>query len=94
MAGLFTKEVTIPLYSTLESWVESILLRPSVSCFLINVLTSMSVLNNTTAGNIIQYGGFRVAFHAMGGAFVISLILVITWMPETAFHRQIGRAHV
>jgi predicted MFS family arabinose efflux permease len=47
----------------------------------------MPVLTNTTAGNIIQYGGFRVAFHAMGGAFVISLILVIIWMPETAFHR-------
>jgi len=39
------------------------------------------------AGAIIQYGSYKIAFYAMGGAFGLSLILVFLWMPETAFAR-------
>ncbi|OAL02606.1 MFS general substrate transporter [Phaeosphaeriaceae sp. SRC1lsM3a] len=39
------------------------------------------------AGSVIEKGGFRVAMHAMGAAFVVMLLLVILFMPETAFHR-------
>ncbi|KAH9862799.1 hypothetical protein J1614_010892, partial [Plenodomus biglobosus] len=39
------------------------------------------------AGSVIQYGSYRIAMHAMGGAFVVMLILVVFWMPESAFKR-------
>jgi len=40
------------------------------------------------AGSIIQYGSYRIAMHAMGGAFVLMLLLIIIFMPESAFHRR------
>jgi MFS family permease len=39
------------------------------------------------AGAIIQNSSWRVCMHAMGGAFVLQLILTFLFMPETAFHR-------
>lgn len=39
------------------------------------------------AGAIIQYGSYKIAFYAMGGAFGLALVLVFLWMPETAFVR-------
>lgn len=39
------------------------------------------------AGAIIQYGGYKTAFYAMGGAFGLTLLLMLLWMPETAFVR-------
>ncbi|RDW92381.1 hypothetical protein BP5796_01775 [Coleophoma crateriformis] len=38
-------------------------------------------------GVIIQYSGYKTAFNAMGGAFVVQLILILLWMPESAYHR-------
>lgn len=40
------------------------------------------------AGSVIQQGSYRIAMHAMGGAFVLMLLLVIFFMPESAFHRE------
>ncbi|CBX91430.1 hypothetical protein IAQ61_010784 [Plenodomus lingam] len=40
------------------------------------------------AGSVIQYGSYRIAMHAMGGAFVVMLIMVVLWMPESAFKRR------
>lgn len=39
-------------------------------------------------GSIIQQGSFSIALHAMGGAFVLMLLLVIFFMPESAFRRE------
>lgn len=39
------------------------------------------------AGQIIQASNWRVCMHAMGGAFVLQLILTFFWMPESAFKR-------
>jgi len=40
------------------------------------------------AGSVIQEGSYRIAMHGMGGAFVLMLLLVIFFMPESAFARQ------
>jgi len=40
------------------------------------------------AGSVIEKGGYRAAMHGMGGAFVLMLILVIFFMPESAYHRE------
>ncbi|KAK5084920.1 hypothetical protein LTR70_006391 [Exophiala xenobiotica] len=40
------------------------------------------------AGSVIQYGSYRIAMHTMGVAFVIMLLLVIFFMPESAYHRR------
>ncbi|KAI0574899.1 mfs transporter [Pyrenophora tritici-repentis] len=45
-------------------------------------------LASPIAGSIIQYGSYRIAMHAMGGAFVLMLLLIILFMPESAFHRH------
>ncbi|KAL3422998.1 Protein HOL1-like protein 2 [Phlyctema vagabunda] len=39
------------------------------------------------AGFVIEYGSYRICFHAMGGAFAIQTLLTFFWMPETAYHR-------
>lgn len=39
------------------------------------------------AGAIMEASNWRVVMHAMGGAFVIQLIVTFLWMPESAFHR-------
>lgn len=39
------------------------------------------------AGGIIENSNWRVCMHAMGGAFVLQLILTFFWMPESAFYR-------
>jgi hypothetical protein len=41
-----------------------------------------------TAAAIIEYGSYRIALHAMGGAFALTLIMVFFWMPESAYCRQ------
>ena len=41
-----------------------------------------------TAGSVIQYGSYRIAMHAMGAAFVLMLLLVVFFMPESAYHRK------
>jgi hypothetical protein len=51
-----------------------------------NVL-SLRILTDP-AGTVIQQGSYRLAMHAMGGAFVLMLLLVIFFMPETAFVRH------
>ncbi|KIW13988.1 hypothetical protein PV08_06769 [Exophiala spinifera] len=40
------------------------------------------------AGPIIQYGSYKICLYAMGGAFVLQLILTFFFMPETAFKRS------
>ncbi|KAI4954884.1 hypothetical protein J4E86_006194 [Alternaria arbusti] len=45
-------------------------------------------LASPIAGSVIQYGSHRIALHAMGGAFVIMLILIIFFMPESAYRRH------
>lgn len=37
---------------------------------------------------MIDKGSYRIAMHAMGGAFVLMLLLNFFFMPETAFHRK------
>jgi MFS family permease len=39
------------------------------------------------AGAIIQYSGWQTAFYAMGGAFGVTFVMMLFWMPETAFVR-------
>lgn len=41
-----------------------------------------------SAAAIIEYGSYRIALHAMGGAFGLTLILVFFWMPESAYMRE------
>ncbi|EUC43241.1 hypothetical protein COCMIDRAFT_101296 [Bipolaris oryzae ATCC 44560] len=45
-------------------------------------------LASPIAGSIIQYGSYRIAMYAMGGAFIIMFLLVFFFMPETAYHRD------
>lgn len=40
------------------------------------------------AGSVIQYGSYRVAMHTMGAAFVVMFLLVLFFMPESAYHRR------
>ncbi|KAH5584975.1 hypothetical protein HBI24_090490 [Parastagonospora nodorum] len=40
------------------------------------------------AGSVIQEGSYRIAMHAMGGATMVMLLLVIFFMPESAFARR------
>lgn len=40
------------------------------------------------AAAIIEYGSYRIALNAMGGAFALALILVFFWMPESAYTRE------
>ncbi|KAJ5305840.1 hypothetical protein N7508_004855 [Penicillium antarcticum] len=37
------------------------------------------------AGGVIEYGSYRIALHAMGGAFGLALIMIFFWMPESAY---------
>lgn len=53
----------------------------------INRAEAIETTLTVVAGSVIEKGGFRVAMHAMGAAFVVMLLLVILFMPETAFHR-------
>lgn len=39
------------------------------------------------AGSVIEYGSWRICLHAMGGAFIVQLLLTFFFMPETAFRR-------
>ena len=58
------------------------------------------ISNSWLAGAIIQASNWKVTMHAMGGAFVLQLILTFFFMPETAYHRSgainidTGRANV
>ncbi|POS75896.1 hypothetical protein DHEL01_v205709 [Diaporthe helianthi] len=45
-------------------------------------------LASPIAGAIIQYGSYRICLNAMGGAFVVQLILTVLFMPESAYHRR------
>ncbi|CEJ59634.1 hypothetical protein PMG11_08251 [Penicillium brasilianum] len=40
------------------------------------------------AAAIIEYSSYRIALHAMGGAFALALILIFFWMPESAYSRE------
>ena len=40
------------------------------------------------AGSVIEKGSYRIAMHGMGGAMVLMLLLVIFFMPESAFVRH------
>lgn len=40
------------------------------------------------AGAIIQNGSYKIAFYAMGGAFGLTFLPILLWMPETAFVRE------
>ncbi|KAL3485098.1 major facilitator superfamily domain-containing protein [Aspergillus germanicus] len=39
------------------------------------------------AGAVIEYGDYQTCLYGMGGAFGLALIMVIFWMPETAYER-------
>lgn len=52
-----------------------------------NPAKKYSLTVSHVAGAIIQYGSYKIAFYAMGGAFGLALLLVFLWMPETAFVR-------
>ncbi|ROW00564.1 hypothetical protein VSDG_03397 [Cytospora chrysosperma] len=45
-------------------------------------------LASPIAGAIIQYGSYQICMQAMGGAFVLQLILTVLFMPESAYHRS------
>ncbi|KAL2183962.1 MFS general substrate transporter [Thermothelomyces heterothallicus CBS 203.75] len=45
-------------------------------------------LASPIAGAVIQYGSFRIAFHVMGAAFALQLLLTVLFMPESAYHRS------
>ncbi|KIX06758.1 uncharacterized protein Z518_04734 [Rhinocladiella mackenziei CBS 650.93] len=40
------------------------------------------------AGPIIQYGSYKICLYAMGGAFILQVLLTFLFMPETAFKRE------
>ncbi|KAF3400113.1 hypothetical protein F1880_008153 [Penicillium rolfsii] len=40
------------------------------------------------AAAIIEYSNYRIALHAMGGAFALALIMIFFWMPESAYNRE------
>lgn len=52
------------------------------------ILKPITIILNNLAGSIIQYGSYRIAMYAMGGAFIIMFLLVFFFMPETAYHRD------
>ncbi|CAN9158753.1 unnamed protein product [Alternaria alternata] len=58
-----------------------------MSIFNLGVLGGIN-LASPIAGSVIQYGSYRIAMHAMGGAFVVMLLLVFFFMPESAYHRH------
>ncbi|KAF2823712.1 MFS general substrate transporter [Ophiobolus disseminans] len=58
-----------------------------MSIFNLGVLGGIN-LAGPIAGSVIQEGSYRIAMHGMGGAFVLMLLLVIFFMPESAFARQ------
>ncbi|KAL1801421.1 hypothetical protein ACET3X_001763 [Alternaria dauci] len=59
-----------------------------MAIFNLGILGGIQNLASPIAGVVIQYGSYRIAMHAMGGAFVIMLLLVIFFMPETVYHRH------
>lgn len=58
-----------------------------MSIFNLGVLGGIN-LAGPIAGSIIEKGSFRIAMHAMGGAFLLMLLLVLFFMPESAFIRH------
>jgi MFS family permease len=40
------------------------------------------------AAPVVQYSGYKTCLYAMGGAFVVQLLLTFFFMPETAFVRS------
>lgn len=44
--------------------------------------------NFQIAAAIIEYSSYRIALHAMGGAFGLALIMIFFWMPESAYARE------
>lgn len=40
------------------------------------------------AGAVIEYGDYQITLNSMGGAFALTLLMVIFWMPETAYTRS------
>ncbi|KAL4805889.1 major facilitator superfamily domain-containing protein [Aspergillus unguis] len=45
-------------------------------------------LASPIAGAIIEYGDYKICLNSMGGAFALALLMVIFWMPETAYNRS------
>ncbi|RKU46899.1 hypothetical protein DL546_001137 [Coniochaeta pulveracea] len=45
-------------------------------------------LASPIAGAIIQYASIRIAFHVMGAAFAVQLLMTVLFMPESAYHRH------
>jgi MFS family permease len=58
-----------------------------MSIFNLGVLGGIN-LAGPIAGSVIEKGSYRIAMHGMGGAFVLMLLLVIFFLPESAFVRQ------
>lgn len=73
---------------------ESILLNQLVGLPSFNKIESKQslLIPIPVAGAIIQYGSYKIAFYSMGGAFGLTFLLILLWMPETAFDRANARS--
>jgi hypothetical protein len=76
-----------------SAWQFSTLVYSAVSTWQVQLVSTSQrftgmLLTAFSAGTVIQQGSYRAAMHAMGGAFVLMLILVIFFMPESAFARH------
>lgn len=85
--GSFTNVDFIQHCSILVSWAASISVLPLVSLPTLKLFL-MGKLTESKAGPIIEYGSYKICLYAMGGAFILQLILTFFWMPETAFKRS------
>jgi MFS family permease len=87
LIGLCTSEASEPLFLIWVFWVELTLPLQLVRAVYLRPLHRRKLISRTKAAPIIEFGSYRIALHAMGGALGLALIMIIFWMPESAYTR-------